>query len=138
MKRRWIGFFCAAALLLSGCGLMPKEEPLQQAPVIHTQVEESFEFAYVERGDVIKSTRINCTYMPARSETYKFGAGGETLDEIFVQVGDAVKEGQLLYEVQLDKSNTSKTAPASGVFKPLVKVGAFVKTGMTIARIEEA
>ena len=49
-----------------------------------------------------------------------------------------VKEGQLLYEVQLDKSNTSKTAPASGVFKPLVKVGAFVKTGMTIARIEEA
>ncbi len=116
LKRRWIGFFCAAALLLSGCGLIPKEEPLQQAPVINTQVEETFEFAYVERGDVVKSARINCTYMPARSESYRFGAGGETLDEIYVQVGDSVKEGQLLaqlnvtaYEAALSDVERAKT-----------------------------
>ncbi len=63
---------------------------------------------------------------------------GGILKRWLADEGDMVKEGQILYEVQLDKSNTSKTAPFSGFFKPLVKEGAFIKTGMTIARIEEA
>ena len=63
---------------------------------------------------------------------------GGILKKWFAAEGDMVKEGQLLYEVQLDKSNTSKTAPASGVFHPLVKEGVFIKTGQKIARIEEA
>ena len=63
---------------------------------------------------------------------------GGILEKWFAAEGETVKEGQLLYEVKLDKANTSKTAPASGVFHPLVKAGTFIKTGQKIARIDEA
>lgn len=63
---------------------------------------------------------------------------GGVLKKWFASEGDTVQEGTQLYEVQLDKSNTTKTAPATGVFHPLVKEGAFIKTGMKIAQIEEA
>jgi len=63
---------------------------------------------------------------------------GGALRRWFASEGDTVKEGQQLYEIQLDKAYTSKIAPASGVFHPLVKPGTFVKTGQTIAKIEEA
>ena len=100
MKRRRLALALALSALLSGCALMPREEALRQAPVIHSQVEEHFDFIYVERGDVIRTAKVSCTYMPARSDTYAFGVGGERIDEIYVQVGDTVKEGQLL--AQLD------------------------------------
>jgi len=88
--------------MLAGCGLLPVEEEFQQSPVINTYVAESFEFVYVERGDIVNSTTLTCIYMPARSESYKFQASGEPLDEIFVKVGDPVVEGQLLAQLNVD------------------------------------
>ncbi len=63
---------------------------------------------------------------------------GGILTRWFFGAGDPVKEGDQLYEVKLDKAATSKVAPASGTFRPLVSEGSFIKTGQVIAEIEES
>lgn len=90
-----------AVLLLSSCSLLPEEETPRSAPILRSYEGETFDFAFVERGDLVLSERISCTYVPVQSASLSFGLGGEYVDEIFVHVGDAVEEGQLLGQLEL-------------------------------------
>ena len=51
--------------------------------------------------------------------------------------GDIVQKGTLLYEVEMPKLTSSKTAPATGRFRKLVKEGTRVRYGQAIAEIIE-
>lgn len=54
----------------------------------------------------------------------------------FVTDGQAVTEGQLLAEVQVDKVSVEVPAPATGVVRLLVTEGAATRQGIALARIE--
>lgn len=89
-------------LLLCGCSLLPVEEERKTAPLLRETQGEDFELSYVMRGDLEKSKKISCTYVPIQEENVKFGVSGEFVDEIFVQVGDMVKKGDLLGQLKMD------------------------------------
>ncbi len=51
--------------------------------------------------------------------------------------GDAVREGDPLYELETDKASTEVSAPATGVLKIGVKEGQKVPIGAIVGRVEE-
>ncbi len=51
--------------------------------------------------------------------------------------GDAVREGEPLYELETDKASTEVSAPTSGVLKIGTKEGQKVAVGAVVGRIEE-
>lgn len=92
----------ACALCLSSCTLLPAEETFRSAPVIRSYEAHTYKLAYASRGDMIKSVRVSCTYVPVQSEKLEFAVGGEYVDEFFVSVGDSVQAGQVLGQLRLD------------------------------------
>lgn len=72
--------------------------------------------------------------LPALGENV---AGGDVV-EIKVKVGDLVKEGQALIEVEAEKSSVDVPSPAAGrIAKILVKKGDTVQTGQPLVLLEE-
>ena len=88
-------------LVLSSCGLLPEEETFRTAPVIKTYEKEEFETTYVVRGDMQLTNKITGNYLPMQSESLYFTVGGEFFDDIYVKVGDSVKKGDLLAQLDL-------------------------------------
>ncbi len=94
---RRIGVFAVFVLLLSGCG--PREEQEDLVVIEQEVLENSYEFAEVQVGDVIKTRRVDCRYRQTREQEVKFPLGGRIVDRVYVQEGDTVKKGQLLVEL---------------------------------------
>ena len=90
------------ALLLSGCSLLPEEEIRRNAPLLVETESEEFELSYVTRGDLKVTSRVSCTYVPIQKINLTFGVSGEYIDEIYIQVGDIVKKGQILGQLRMD------------------------------------
>jgi len=91
----------AGMLILSSCSLLPEEETFRTAPLIREYEKEEFKLAFAERGDMLLSQKVSCTYVPVQTEALRYTVGGEYFDEVFVQVGDSVKKGQLLAQLDL-------------------------------------
>lgn len=90
-----------AACLLTSCALLPQEETVQSAPVVSVYERPAYQTAAVERGDLIQTAKINCSYVPVRTESLSFALDDEYIDRYFVQAGDHVEQGQLLAQLQL-------------------------------------
>ena len=88
---------CAA---LAGCGLMPEEETFAASPILRDYQREEFRLTTVERGDLVLTKKVTCTFMPVQTESLAYSVGGVEHDAIFVAVGDQVAAGQLV--AQLD------------------------------------
>ncbi|MBE5772771.1 MAG: efflux RND transporter periplasmic adaptor subunit [Clostridiales bacterium] len=104
MKGRLLLLFAvlATGACLSSCGLMPEEEAIRTAPVIADYQKPLYEFATVQRGELSVTEKITCRYVPVKTENLSFALGGELVDKMLVQVGDVVKEGQLLAQLELN------------------------------------
>jgi len=89
------------SIFLSGCSLLPLEEEIKTAPILRTAAPLSFEFETVQRGDLIKSQKISCKYVPIQTLSLSFPISGVYFDKMFVQVGDQVQQGQLLAQLDL-------------------------------------
>ena len=72
-------------------------------------------------------------FFPTLSEQQPQSEG--VLSNWFVSDGDAVKEDQLLAEVQVDKVSAEVPAPCGGIITLLVKEEEAVVQGTPIARI---
>jgi RND family efflux transporter MFP subunit len=101
MKRNLILAAMILCLLLSSCGVFPQEESYQSAPTIPQYEQEEWTFAYAQRGDIVLTQSVVCTYVPVHSETLSFSVSGVLYDEIFVTAGDSVKKGQLLAQLDI-------------------------------------
>lgn len=102
MKRqKWLPLMLGGILMFSACGLLPEEETFNAVPLIDTYEREDFEQAFAVRGDMELTQKVSCTYIPVQSETLAFKVGGEYFDEVYVEVGDSVKKGQLLAQLDL-------------------------------------
>lgn len=103
-SRQRIGCLClTAALLVCGCGILPKEEELRTAPVVSSMEEEYFRTDEVKTGDVVNRIEVYCYYRKQNTADYAFPVveDGTALQGLYVQEGDKVKAGDLLAEIGL-------------------------------------
>lgn len=88
-------------VLLSGCALLPVEEEYRSIPSVKEYTPQEYRYVTVSRGDLARTESISCQYLPAKEVERSFGVGGVYYENIYVERGDSVKEGQLLCELQL-------------------------------------
>lgn len=101
MKRKIICLICTFCTLLSACQLLPKEETYDKAPLIPEYQKEQWKLAYVQRGDMVLSQTITCTYMPVQTQIVAFEEADARFDQMFVAAGDRVQAGQLLAQLDI-------------------------------------
>jgi len=87
--------------LLSGCMLLPQEEAPRTAPLLSSYTQPAYKTETVIRETLIEKKSVSCRYVPVQSAGLHFSVGGEYIDEVFVQLGDSVKKGQVLAQLQL-------------------------------------
>lgn len=93
----------------TGCGLLPKQvEPLM-APILHPyepSTYENFKYATVKRGNITQVKTIYCSYIPTTEENLSFMIADKRISHLYVEVGDQVKKGDLI--AQLDIGDMAK------------------------------
>lgn len=101
MLKKWFTPLMALALAatLSGCFLLPKEAAVPELPLVTPYNGAEYHTAEVVRGDVTLETKVVFSYNPTRKEDLRFEAAGRSYGAIYVTVGDEVKEGDLLAEL---------------------------------------
>ena len=97
---------CILACLLSGCFLLPEEAAPPELPLVTAYSGTEYASATVLRGDLEQYANVSLTYYPTRREDVKFDVADRSYGVIYVSVGDEVKEGDLLAELDA----TSETA----------------------------
>ena len=103
MKRlKSLCIICPVICLLTGCGLIPEEEVLRTAPIVSEYKAEEYNYVLVERGDIQTDENVVCYYQPTKEETLSFQISGEYYGNVYLQVGDEVKKGDLLAELQME------------------------------------
>lgn len=103
MRRKY--FYClnfiTALLIFTSCQIMPVEEELPEPPVIRSYEAKKNKQTTVLRGDLITSETVKCTYASAKQEALSFSQEGLRIEKIYVSVGQQVKTGELLAELEL-------------------------------------
>jgi macrolide-specific efflux system membrane fusion protein len=91
-------FVTACLFLLAGCYLFPKEEKVLAPPMISPP---SVSYATVEakKGTIESKTTVNGDFVPADQTTLYFRFSGGRLLRITVRLGDQVKPGALVAEL---------------------------------------
>lgn len=74
MDRRGRLLLALAALapVLSSCALVPQEDSVRTAPMLREYAQEEYEFAVVERGDLIRTEKVSARYVPVQEEALSF------------------------------------------------------------------
>ncbi len=90
------------ACLMTGCGQVQTED--ETIILIEKETEElTYEMVVASVSDVKKTKKVRCTYQQVNDESLSFSVSGRRVAEVFVEVGDSVKKGQLV--AQLDNGN---------------------------------
>ncbi len=100
-------FLFVCIFLLSGCGILPREEELPQAPVLEEAAMDEYVLTQVFRSDIEVGTNIRCTYIPSEQEKLSFSLGGEKIGHVYVEPGDHVMPGDLLMELDVTDIDNS-------------------------------
>ena len=101
MLKKWFAPLIALGLAaaLSGCFLLPKEATMPELPLVTPYAGAEYRTVEVTRGDVTLETKLVFAYNPTRKEDLQFAEAGRSYGAIYVTVGDEVKEGDLLAEL---------------------------------------
>ena len=97
--KRVCALLSLSVLLLSGCSLVPVEEVLPEMPVIAQIESKEIKTVTVMRGDMINQKDYICKYQPVNQESLVFSEKGPVIKNVYVQVGDTVKAGDLIAEL---------------------------------------
>lgn len=81
--------------LMSGCGILPKEEEFQAAPVVKEYEGANYGKTAVKRGDLVDADDINVTYY-GTLVTNLSHADEVKIEKVFVKKGERVEEGDVL------------------------------------------
>lgn len=102
MRRLLKGAVYAAVLLtfgiLAGCGKKDGDEPIIM--VDSSEDEVVYNMDEVTKGDVVLTKNIACKYVQTSSQDVIFNEGGKQVDKVHVKIGDSVKVGDLLVELE--------------------------------------
>ncbi len=86
--------------------LIPEEEALPPSPQIYKPTTSTYDFAEVLRGDLIDSAKITCEYNAIREDSLGFLSNGILIENIYVELGDMVEEGDILAELYMGDLQT--------------------------------
>lgn len=86
-------------IMLTGCGIFPKEEELQKTPIIQAYEQEPFEKVQVKKGDLKLYEKITAVCMNLGEKQYTFSADDMAFQGIYVTLGQQVSAGTLLAEL---------------------------------------
>ena len=96
LKKLRLSFAClSAAALLCGC-TQQEEAPLMKVEDSNDTI--AYDYCTVERGDVVLTQQIRCTYVQQDGQEVSFSMTGRRVDKVYVSEGDNVKKGELLAE----------------------------------------
>lgn len=90
-----------ALLSLTGCSLLPVEDETLQPPLVQP-ASEPLDIVKAARGDIETTLRGTANFVSASSATLSFKHSGGRLKSINVNVGEEVKAGDLLAELETD------------------------------------
>ena len=99
VRHKWISLLLPISLLLNACSLLPAEEELPRAPVLYQQEEVLYETVTVSRGNLTLEKVFSSEYQAAQEENLCFTQNGQAIGAIYVEMGDQVKAGDLLAEL---------------------------------------
>ncbi len=94
-------------ILLTGCGIFPKEEELQKTPIIQAYEQEPFEKVQVQRGELKLYEKITAVCMNLGEQQYTFPLNDMAFKGIYVTRGEKVKAGTLLAELVGDSQSAA-------------------------------
>ena len=97
-------------LLLSGCGVIQKEEEIRMMRYGEKSVQEDVEIAVVLKGDLVSENNIFVYCEREAGSSLSFGVSGIPYDEFYVSKGDEVTRGQLLAKLECDDYQEQKEA----------------------------
>lgn len=135
-----VGLLLAVMLTLAGCSLLPVEDESLQPPLIQP-VEEELDIVEATRGNIETSLRGTANFVSASSETLFFKENGGRIKSVKAKVGEEVKSGELLAEletedldlqIRLQKLNVER---ASLLYQETYASGA-VKTELRLREID--
>lgn len=112
MERKHLGLIAFMLIpgLLSACQLLPEEEKLPPAPVIHAYEAEEYKYVTVMRGDLISTSNITTYYSLTKKQNLSFPLGGMYIDTVNVTVGQQVKTGDVLASIEQEDIQAQLTA----------------------------
>lgn len=96
-----VSILLAAMLTLAGCSLLPVEDESLQPPLVQP-AEEELDIVEAARGNIETSLRGTANFVSASSATLFFKDNGGRLKSMKAKVGEEVKAGELLAELETD------------------------------------
>ncbi|MDB5052735.1 MAG: family efflux transporter, subunit [Bacilli bacterium] len=102
MKTFQFILFCSLLVLMSSCSILPKGKTALKPPLIKP-VEQNFAVAEVKRGTISKELKNSAEFVSSKKQDLFFNSSGGRLQNILVKVGDTVKKGDVL--AQLDSED---------------------------------
>lgn len=91
--------------LMTGCSSAIEEQ--ENLILVEKETEAlAYEMAVVSVADVVKTGKAKCTYQQVNDEELSFSVSGRRVAEVYVELGDSVKKGQLL--ARLDTGNAEE------------------------------
>ena len=93
-------FVFALTALFASCSLLPAEDEPLPAPVLNQYERIQPTMIAVRRDDLVQTRTISCRCKPIREESYSFRVGGIYIDHVYFSVGDPVKAGDMLAELE--------------------------------------
>ena len=104
MLRKLLAVPLSALILLSltGCFLLPAEPEVPELPLVTPYSGAEYITAQVTRGDLTLVQTVNCTFSATRTENLKFTVINKNYGTIFVTVGQEVKAGDLIAELDAE------------------------------------
>jgi len=90
----------ASLIAILFCGCLPKEDVPLDAPILRSYEAALPAVVAVARGDIIEVAKVSLTERPLQSSSLSFGLSGYFVERIAVSVGDAVKKGDVLAELE--------------------------------------
>ena len=88
--------FLCIILFLSGCFVLPVEDPVMPPPVAQMPEARTLRTVPVMRGDVVRDAAPVALYVPASAEQFRFSLAGYRIEGIYVDIGDYVQAGDIL------------------------------------------
>lgn len=100
-KKTLISILMGGSLLLSGCGLFPKEEQTLAPPLVKPQKQE-YQLGEVKKTDIAKQIKGNGTLISSNESDLFTKENGRRIKNLNVKFGQVVKKGEILIEFDSD------------------------------------